>query len=178
MSRKTIVLGVSGGIAAYKAADLCSKLAQAGYDVHVVMTEHAAKLVTPLAFMTLSRNQVSTDNFSMRDWRPEHIALADAADLAVVAPATYNIIGKLANGIADDLLSTFLAAYRKPLFVAPAMNPAMYASAALVENLVKLRERGVHIIGPKTGHVACGSDGPGRMVEPEEIFKAITEFEG
>lgn len=178
MSKKTIVLGVSGGIAAYKAADLCSKLAQAGYDVHVVMTEHAAKLVTPLTFMTLSRNPVSTDNFAMRDWRPEHIALADAAEIAVVAPATYNLIGKLANGIADDLLTTFLAAFRKPLLIAPAMNPAMYAAEVMAENLDRLRRRGVRIIGPKSGHVACGADGPGRMVEPDEIFKAIAEIAG
>lgn len=170
---KTVVLGVSGGIAVYKAAALCSKLTQAGADVHVIMTENAAEFVTPLSFMTLSRNPVVTGLFNIPEWRPEHVALADRADIAVIAPATANIIGKIANGIGDDALSTFMLAFYSKVFIAPAMNPRMYYNLAVQENIAKLKERGFQIIGPESGHVACGAAGMGRMCEPEKIMEIL-----
>lgn len=170
---KTVVLGVSGGIAAYKAAALCSKLAQAGADVHVIMTENAAEFVTPLSFMTLSRNPVVTGLFNIPEWRPEHVALADRADMAVIAPATANIIGKIANGIGDDALSTFMLTFYSKVFIAPAMNPRMYNNPIVQENIVKLKERGFIFIGPEAGHVACGAAGMGRMVEPDKIMEIL-----
>ena len=166
---KTVVLGVSGGIAAYKAAALCSKLTQAGADVHVIMTENATEFVTPLSFMTLSRNPVVTGLFNIPEWRPEHVALADIADIAVIAPATANIIGKIANGIGDDALSTFMLTFYSKVFIAPAMNPRMYNNPAVQENIAKLKERGFQFIGPEAGHVACGAAGMGRMCEPDKI---------
>ena len=170
---KTVVLGVSGGIAANKAAALCSKLTQAGADVHVIMTENATEFVTPLSFMTLSRNPVVTGLFNIPEWRPEHVALADIADIAVIAPATANIIGKIANGIGDDALSTFMLTFYSKVFIAPAMNPRMYNNPAVQENIAKLKERGFQFIGPEAGHVACGAAGMGRMCEPDKIMEIL-----
>lgn len=170
---KTVVLGVSGGIAAYKAAALCSKLTQAGADVHVIMTENATEFVTPLSFMTLSRNPVVTGLFNIPEWRPEHVALADIADIAVIAPATANIIGKIANGIGDDALSTFMLTFYSKVFIAPAMNPRMYNNPAVQENIAKLKEHGFQFIGPEAGHVACGAAGMGRMCEPDKIMEIL-----
>ena len=170
---KTVVLGVSGGIAAYKAAALCSKLTQAGADVYVIMTENATEFVTPLSFMTLSRNPVVTGLFNIPEWRPEHVALADIADIAVIAPATANIIGKIANGIGDDALSTFMLTFYSKVFIAPAMNPRMYNNPAVQENIAKLKERGFQFIGPEAGHVACGAAGMGRMCEPDKIMEIL-----
>ena len=170
---KTVALGVSGGIAAYKAAALCSKLTQAGADVHVIMTENATEFVTPLSFMTLSRNPVVTGLFNIPEWRPEHVALADIADIAVIAPATANIIGKIANGIGDDALSTFMLTFYSKVFIAPAMNPRMYNNPAVQENIAKLKERGFQFIGPEAGHVACGAAGMGRMCEPDKIMEIL-----
>jgi phosphopantothenoylcysteine decarboxylase/phosphopantothenate--cysteine ligase len=171
---KTIVLGVSGGIAVYKAAALTSRLAQGGADVHVIMTESATKFVSPLTFQTLSRNRVHTDTFDEQD--PSvvgHIALADRADLFVVAPATANIIGKLASGIADDMLSTTLLATTAPVLMAPAMNVHMYQHPAVQDNIRTLRSRGVHFIEPGVGQLACGYVGQGRLAEPEQIYDEI-----
>ena len=170
---KTVVLGVSGGIAAYKAAALCSKLTQAGADVQVIMTENATEFVTPLSFMTLSRNPVVTGLFNIPEWRPEHVALADRADIAVIAPATANIIGKIANGIGDDALSTFMLTFYSKVFIAPAMNPRMYNNPAVQENIAKLKGRGFQFIGPEAGHVACGAAGMGRMCEPDKIMEIL-----
>ena len=170
---KTVVLGVSGGIAAYKAAALCSKLTQAGADVHVIMTENATEFVTPLSFMTLSRNPVVTGLFNIPEWRPEHVALADIADIAVIAPATANIIGKIANGIGDDALSTFMLTFYSKVFIAPAMNPRMYNNPAVQENIAKLKGRGFQLIGPEAGHVACGAAGMGRMCDPDKIMEIL-----
>lgn len=170
---KTVVLGVSGGIAAYKAAALCSKLTQAGADVHVIMTENATEFVTPLSFMTLSRNPVVTGLFNIPEWRPEHVALADIADIAVIAPATANIIGKIANGIGDDALSTFMLTFYSKVFIAPAMNPRMYNNPAVQENIAKLKGREFQFIGPEAGHVACGAAGMGRMCEPDKIMEIL-----
>lgn len=174
---RTIVLGVSGGIAVYKAAALTSKLAQSGADVHVIMTESAMKFVSPLTFQTLSRNRVHTDTFDEQD--PSvvgHIALADRADLFVVAPATANIIGKLACGIADDMLSTTLLATTAPVVMAPAMNVHMYQHAAVQENMQTLRRRGVRFIEPGVGQLACGYVGQGRLAEPEQIYDEIVRL--
>lgn len=168
-----VVLGVCGGIAVYKAAELCSRLAQSGFDVRTVMTANALKLISDRVFFTLSGHPVEKDLFASCDWKPEHVSLAELADLMIVAPATANFIGKLANGIADDALSTTAITHRKPMLLAPAMNSNMWNSPALQRNLRTLREDGVHFVGPVVGRLACGTDGIGRMAEPEEILQAV-----
>lgn len=171
---KNILVGVSGGIAVYKACILTSKLTQQGANVKVVMTENAAKFVTPLTFQALSRNPVYIDTFDEKD--PEkiaHIDIADWADIAIVAPATANIIGKLANGIADDMLSTTFLATRADVYIAPAMNVHMYNNPAVVKNMQQLEEWGYHFIEPGAGYLACGYVGKGRLEEPETIIDVI-----
>lgn len=167
-----IVLGVTGGIAAYKAADLCSKLSKE-YEVQVVMTENAQKFVTPLTFQTLSRRPVITSLWETAQWRPRHVELADEADCFVCAPATANFIAKYAHGIADDALTTFCAAFHGLSIVVPAMNPKMWSQCACMENVNTLKLRGVQFAGPAVGHVACGADGAGRMLEAAEIFAMV-----
>ena len=147
-----------------------------GYQVQVIMTENARRFVTELTFQTLSRRPVITSLWETADWRPEHVAVADEADLFIVAPATANFIGKFANGIADDALSTFAITYSGPTLVAPAMNPAMWKNPACQENVRKLAERGISFAGPVAGRVACGADGIGRMMEPEDIFAALQKI--
>ena len=171
--KKCLVLGITGCIAAYKGADLCSQLTQLGFDVHVVMTDSATKLVTPQTFLTLSRNPVITSLWDVQDWRPEHVALAERAELLVIAPCTANFIGKLANGIADDALSTFALAHTGKIILAPGMNPKMWINPAVQNNIKILKSRGVAIVGPISGHVACGKDGVGRMTDVSEIIKSI-----
>ena len=171
--KKCILLGVTGGIAAYKSADLCSKLAARDYDVHVIMTDAARKLVSELVFLTLSRNPVLCDLFSVPEWKPGHIALAERADLLVVAPATANFIGKYANGIADDALTTTALAFPGKVLIAPAMNTAMWKHPAVQRNCETLRSRGVDFIGPETGRLACGVSGEGRMAEVPAILEKI-----
>lgn len=171
---KTILLGITGGIAAYKAAALCSKLVQRGAAVHVIMTESAARFITPLTLQTLSRNPVHIDTFDERE--PSvvtHIDLADRADLILVAPATANIIAKMAGGLADDMLSTTLLASTAPVIVAPAMNVHMFEHPAVEHNMNVLGERGVRFIDPGTGQLACGYVAKGRLAEPEEIAAAV-----
>ncbi len=171
MRGKTILLGVCGGIAAYKAAALCSKLSQAGARVQVVMTESAVKFVAPLTFQSLTRQPVAVDTFDEKDpGVVSHIDLADRADLVVVAPATANMIAKLAHGLADDMLSTTLLAATAPVLIAPAMNVHMYAHPAVDHNMSLLAQRGVRFIEPGTGQLACGYVGKGRLAEPEDIF--------
>ncbi|TXK85843.1 bifunctional phosphopantothenoylcysteine decarboxylase/phosphopantothenate--cysteine ligase CoaBC [Paenibacillus sp. N3.4] len=171
---KTIVLGVCGGIAAYKAATLTSKLTQAGATVRVIMTESAVQFVAPLTFQTLSRHHVFVDTFDEKDASVvSHINLADSADLMLIAPATANIIGKLALGLGDDMLSTTLLAATAPIWVAPAMNVHMYANPAVMHNMQTLLNRGVRFIEPGEGQLACGYVGKGRLAEPEEIVAAI-----
>lgn len=177
MSEKTVItLGVTGGIAAYKAADLCSKLTQNGFQVQVVMTENATRFVAPLTFQTLSRRPVITQLWEHGDWKPEHVAVAQETRLFAVAPCTANFLAKYAHGLADDALSTFAISMHCPALLAPAMNPAMWQHPAVQENVRILRERGVHFAGPARGRVACGADGEGRMASPEEIFLAICEL--
>lgn len=178
MSEKyAIALGVTGGIAAYKAADLCSKLVKNGFIVQVLMTENAEKFVTPLTFQTLSRRPVVRNLWEFPDWRPEHVALANEMNLLVVCPATANFIAKYAHGIADDALTTFAATFNGRVILAPAMNPAMWRHAACIDNIKLLKSRGVELVGPECGHVACGEDGPGRMAEVESIFEAIKRIQ-
>jgi phosphopantothenoylcysteine decarboxylase/phosphopantothenate--cysteine ligase len=168
-----IILGVTGGIACYKSADLCSRLASGGYDVFVVMTENARKLISDRIFFTLSQNPVLTDLFETPDWRPGHVDLASRAGLLVTAPATANFLGKLAHGIADDALSTVALTFRGPVLVAPAMNFMMWESPAVQANLAILKDRGVHFIGPDEGKLACGPSGRGRMSDVSAILEAI-----
>ena len=173
MSSPLAVLGVTGGIAAYKAAVLCSLMMKNNWRVQVIMTENAQRFVTPLTFQTLSRRPVITTLWDTPDWKPEHVALADEADLFVVAPATANFLGKFANGIADDALTTFAITFAGKTVLAPAMNPAMWRHPACRANADRLKDRGVIFAGPCAGHVACGADGVGRMMEPEEILKFL-----
>lgn len=171
---KTIVLGVSGGIAAYKSADLVSRFVKQGYRVNVVMTENATRFISPLTMETLSNNPVAVDTFAEKPvYEIEHISLAKKADAFVIAPATANIIAKLAHGIADDMLSTTLLATTAPVIIAPAMNENMWAHPATQHNVDLLTYRGVHFIGPAKGKLACGDYGYGRMVQPEEILDAV-----
>ncbi len=172
MSRK-ILLGVTGSIAAYKAAELVRLFVKNGDDVRVVMTPAATEFVTPLTFQTLSKNPVHVEEFKRpMEWRPEHIALAEC-DLAVVAPATANTIAKIRCGLADNLLTSTILATRAPLAIAPAMNDGMWENEATKDNISALELRGVKIISPGYGDLACGTSGAGRMAEPAEIFEAL-----
>lgn len=174
---KSIILGITGGIAAYKGAALCSKLVQAGANVRVIMTESATKFITPLTLQTLSRNPVYIDTFDERDPAVvSHIDLADHADLIVIAPATANAIAKLAGGHADDMLSTTLLAATCPMLIAPAMNVHMYEHPAVVSNLELLATRGAMFVEPGTGQLACGYVAKGRLAEPEDIAAAIVSW--
>ena len=171
---KTILLGVAGSIAAYKAAELTSRLVQAGHDVHVIMTANASEFVAPLTFQTLSRNAVTTGTFDEKEsWKPGHIALADRADLLLVAPATANVIAKLANGIADDALTSIALASLAPILIAPAMNGKMWIHPATQENVARLKSRGAKFIGPGKGLLACGYEGLGRLWNVEEIAQTV-----
>jgi phosphopantothenoylcysteine decarboxylase/phosphopantothenate--cysteine ligase len=171
---KKIVLGVTGGIAAYKSAELVRELVRRGAAVRVVMTDHACQFVRPLTFETLSGNPVATDLFHLTgDHKIDHIALADFAELVVIAPATANIIGKLAAGIADDLLTTVLLATTVPVLMCPAMNAKMYANAVVKENVVRLIARGYASLEPVYGELACGTEGQGRLPEVSEIAEEI-----
>ena len=177
LAGKEIVLGVTGGIAAYKSAEIVSRLRRHGAGVHVIMTRNATEFIQPLTFQTLSGNQVVTDTFQTpENWQVEHVALAQLADAFLVAPATANILAKMACGIADDMLSTTLLATKAPVFVSPAMNTGMWTAAATTENMTRLQNRGVKVIGPGVGKLACGDVGAGRMSEPEEIVEALARF--
>ena len=171
---KEMLLGVTGGIAAYKAADLVSYLTKSGASVSVIMTRNATKLVAPLTFQTISRNPVAVDMFSAdTDWRPGHISLADRADILVIAPATANIIARLAHGIADDMLSTTALAVRCPILIAPAMNCHMYENPIFQRNMEILRQHGVVFVEPEYGQLACGYEGKGRLADTEKIVQEI-----
>lgn len=176
-NHRHIVIGITGGIAAYKSLSLIRLFKTAGYDVRVVATRNALQFVTKLSIETLAQSTLYFDSFeSPEEYQVEHISLADWADLVVVAPATANIIGKWANGIADDALSTFLLAVTKPIFMAPAMNCNMYNHPAVQENMKTLQQRGVTFLEPDNGFLACGYEGKGRMMEPDQIFQSVTHF--
>lgn len=171
---KNIVLGVTGGIAAYKAVEVVSRLKKAGAAVHVIMTEGATKFVTPLTFRELSANPVAVHMWEEpKTWNVEHIALATLADIFLIAPATANIIGKIANGIADDMLSTTVMATKAPVVIAPAMNTNMYLNPITQQNITKLASLGYRFIEPATGMLACGVEGPGRLAEPSTIVEYV-----
>ena len=171
---RKIVLGVTGGIAAYKSAELVRELVRAKAEVHVVMTRNAQAFITPLTFQTLSGNPVITELFSLTEESEiGHICLADTAEVLVIAPATANIIGKIAGGIADDMLTTIVMATKAPVLLAPAMNVHMWENVIFQENVEKLRSRGYHFIEPEAGELACGYEGKGRLAEIPEIVEAI-----
>ena len=174
LKNKTIVFGVTGGIAAYKAVDAVSKLKKLGASVFVVMTKNACAFVSPLTFETMSVNPVVVDTFERpQTWEVEHIALAKKADLFCIAPATANIIAKMAHGIADDMLSTTLLATTAPVLLAPAMNTNMWQAPATLQNVQTLKDQGVHFVGPGDGFLAEGTSGPGRMSEPQAIVNEV-----
>lgn len=176
MEGKHIVIGITGGIAAYKTMFLIRLFKSNGYDVRVVATRSALQFVTPLTIETLSQNKLYSELFDPTEHRDvQHISMADWADCVVVAPATANIIGKYACGIADDALSTMLLACQKPIFIAPAMNDKMFTEPTVQHNIELLRQKGCHIIEPQSGFLACGSTGTGRMEEPEKIFTIINQ---
>lgn len=174
---KNILLAVTGGIAAYKAIDLTSILTQSGYQVRVMLTEHAKQFVTPLAFQAISRNHVYTDTFDEKDVSEiQHITLADWADAVIVAPATANTISKLANGLADNMVTSTLLATTAPVFIAPAMNVHMLEHPSTVENMSRLRNYGYKFIAPGEGYLACGYVARGRMEEPITILTIIDDY--
>ena len=179
LANKTVVLGITGGIAAYKAADIASKLTQAGARVEVIMTESATRFIAPLTLRSLTGRPVVTDMFEpAAEWSIEHVALAEAADVVVIAPATANVIAKLAAGISDDMLCCTVLATKAPVIVAPAMNVNMFENTITQENLAKLKARGFIIVDPAYGRLASGKMGLGRLAEVEEIIGTIKQVLG
>jgi phosphopantothenoylcysteine decarboxylase/phosphopantothenate--cysteine ligase len=172
---KQVVLGVCGGIAAYKAGDIIRRLRENHCEVTVMMTKGAMQFITPLTLSTLSGKEVYSEMFDKGPRPMAHIELARSADLVLIAPATANCIGKLANGLADDLLTTFVITCRAPVFIAPAMNEAMYANAIVRENCAKLKKHGFKFIEPVKGKLACGTVGVGHLAEVEQIVKTVLE---
>ena len=171
---KNILLGITGGIAAYKIANLASMLKKQGANVKVIMTENACQFITPMTFETLTAQKVYTDTFDRNfEFKVDHIELGKWADVFLIAPATANVIGKLANGIADDMLTTTALAMRCPIVVSPAMNTAMFENKVVKHNIMKLRTYGMDIILPASGHLACGDTGAGKMPEPEMLLEYI-----
>ncbi|MDY5845847.1 MAG: bifunctional phosphopantothenoylcysteine decarboxylase/phosphopantothenate--cysteine ligase CoaBC [Bariatricus sp.] len=173
--KKTVVLGVTGGIAAYKTASLASMLVKNGYDVQVLMTKNATNFINPIVFETLTKHKCLIDTFDRNfEYSVEHVALASVADVVMIAPATANVIGKLAHGIADDMLTTTVMACRKcKKFIAPAMNSEMYLNPIVQDNIGILKKYGYEVISPAEGHLACGTSGIGKMPEPEELYEYI-----
>ena len=171
---KTVVIGVSGGIAVYKVCDVVSRLKKLNADVHVIMTKSACEFVGPLTFQTLSQNYVVSDMFEdPKTWDVEHIALAKKADLFLVAPATANVIGKIANGICDDMLTTTIAATKAKVLIAPAMNTNMYENPLVQKNISTLKQYGYKFIEPESGRLACGDIGSGKLASPEVIVENV-----
>ena len=174
LKNKTVLLGVSGGIAAYKTAGLASGLVKLGADVHVIMTQNACNFISPITFETLTANKCITDTFDRNfEFKIEHVSLAKKADLCMIAPATANIIGKLACGIADDMLTTTVLACKCPILISPAMNTRMYENPIVADNMEKLKHYGFKVIPPAGGRLACGDMGMGKMPEAEELLEYI-----
>lgn len=172
-----IVLGVCGGIACYKAVDIVNNLVKSGHNVDVIMTENATEFVTPLTFQTLSHNKVITDMFDkLSHLDTEHISLAKKADLFLLVPATANIIGKIANGIADDMLTTTVMATKAPVVIAPAMNTHMWENPIVQDNVQKLTQYGYHVLETDSGRLACGDTGSGKLLPADAILTAIKTF--
>lgn len=171
---KTVLLGVTGSIAAYKIASLASMLIRQHADVHVIMTKNATNFINPITFETLTGNKCLTDTFDRNfEFQVEHVSLAKQADVFLVAPASANVIGKMAHGIADDMLTTTLLACRAPILVSPAMNTNMYENPVVQDNISTLQRYGMKVITPASGHLACGDTGAGKMPEPETLFSYI-----
>lgn len=174
--KKNVLLGVTGGIACYKILDVASKLRKLGYEMNTIMTANACEFVNPISFQTLTNNYVVTDTFARPEkWEVEHISLAKRADVMLIAPATANIIGKIAHGIADDMLSTTVMAARCPVLIAPAMNTAMYENPIVQENIAYLKEKGYIIIEPDAGWLACGDLGSGKLPAPEVLVEHVVQ---
>lgn len=172
--KKNIVVGVSGGIACYKAVEIVNDLVKKGYEIHVIMTESATQFVTPLTFQTLSNNKVVTEMFDkIEKWDTEHITLAKKADLFLIVPATANIIGKIAHGIADDMLSTTVMATKAPVVIAPAMNVAMWENPIVQNNIHLLKTYGYDILETEYGRLACGDMGSGKLLSWEKIVAYV-----
>ena len=173
-NRKTVVIGVTGGIAVYKALDVISRLKKENVEVHVIMTKAATEFVNPISFQSLSQNIVIHDMFEEpKAWEIQHIVLAKKADLFVIVPATANVLGKVANGIADDMLTTTIMATKAPVIFAPAMNVNMYNNPIMQSNIQKLKEFGYDFISPVSGRLACGDIGEGKLAQTEDIFEII-----
>jgi phosphopantothenoylcysteine decarboxylase/phosphopantothenate--cysteine ligase len=171
---KNVLLGITGGIAAYKMVEVASKLTKLGYNVRVVMTEGGTRFVTPLTFQNITRNPVEVDLFSPPEhYNVKHVSLADSADVCLIGPATANFIGKVASGIADDLLTTIILATKAKVLIAPSMNVNMYNNPILQDNLAYLKEKGYKIIEPETGELACGYEGKGRLPEPDTLVEWV-----
>lgn len=176
MNNKNIVVGVTGGIAAYKAAEVINRLKKEGANVYVIMTKNATEFITPLTLQTLSKNPVVTDMFEKTNsWEVEHISLASKADLFLIVPATANIVGKVANGIADDMLSTTIMATKAPVVFALAMNENMYANLIVQDNIKKLKKYGYYFIEPELGMLACGVRGVGKLAKPDNIVEYVKQ---
>jgi phosphopantothenoylcysteine decarboxylase/phosphopantothenate--cysteine ligase len=174
---RKILLGVTGSIAAYKAAELVRLFVKNGDTVNVIMTPAACEFVKPLTFQTLSRNPVCVEQFApIVSWKPEHISLAESADLVLVAPASANTIAKMRYGLADNLLTATVLATRAPVVIAPAMNTGMWESPVTQENIAALKARGVTVVEPADGELACGVKGKGRMMDPEQIFQVCSDM--
>lgn len=177
LTNKNILIAVCGGIAVYKIVEVVSRLRKAGANVHVMMTKEATHFVTPLTFQEISGNPVNVSMWDkVTNWNVEHIALANLADLVLIAPATANVIGKVANGIADDMVTTVIMATKAPVFVAPAMNSNMFTNPITQENIARLRRFNYRIIEPATGHLACGVNGIGRLPEAIDLYKIVEDY--
>lgn len=175
LSGKTILIGITGGIAAYKICELIRMYKRQNANVRVICTLNALNFVTKLTLQNLSQNEVGIDEFNIPDYKPEHISYADEADIMVIAPATANTIGKIANGICDNLLTSVVCAFKKPILIAPAMNCNMWQNAAVKENIAKLQKYGYEIIDPEAGFLACGTEGVGRLCSLDKIFDRTVE---
>lgn len=173
---KTVVLGVTGSIAAYKAAEIAGSLVKLGVNVHIILTQSAARFITPLTMRTVSRNVVAADIWDSKDWKPGHIDLAKAADLLLVAPATAHKIAEFAQGLAPDLLTGTYLATKAPVLIAPAMNMNMLSHPATQANIALLRQRGVQFVDSKEGILACGDEGPGKLANVETIVEAAVKI--
>lgn len=176
LENKNILIGITGGIAAYKICSLIRLYKKAGANVRVVVTPSALNFVTKLTLQTLSDNEVYVENFEIDEYKPGHISLSDEADIFVIAPATANTISKIANGICDNLLTSIACAFRKPFLLAPAMNTGMWENQFVQDNINKLKKAGYNILEPESGYLACGVNGTGRMVEVEDIFEKTVEI--
>lgn len=177
LKNKTVVIGVSGGIAVYKVCDVVSRLKKLNANVHVIMTKSATEFVTPLTFQSLSQNYVVSDMFEEpKTWDVEHISLAKKADVFLIAPATANVIGKVANGICDDMLTTTVMATTGKVLIAPAMNTNMYKNPILQKNISLLKELGYNFVDPESGRLACGDTGEGKLASPEVIVNAVVDL--